>query len=188
MEKITAILVDDEKQALNRMGNLLKLFEEVQVLHKESEPESAIDKIVKTKPDIVFVDVEMPRIGGFGLVKAVRQKFVFPTFIFVTAYNQYAIKAIKAEAFDYILKPIDIDDLRECLERYDHKCNHFPHIENSCLSEREKEVARLLCKGKTSKEIAEALFISKHTVDTHRRSILEKLGVKTTAELMAINR
>lgn len=176
MEKVRAILVDDEKEALNRLGDLLKMFDHVELLYKEYEPEKALERIIKTKPDLVFLDIEMPRMTGFEMIKKIHERCVFPTFVIVTAFNQYAIKAIKAEAFDYIVKPIDIDDLRECLERYDNKINSFPHIDNSDLSEREKEVARLVCRGKTSKEIGELLHISKHTVDTHRRNIIGKIG------------
>jgi DNA-binding NarL/FixJ family response regulator len=166
------------------MADLLKLFPNVSVLHKEFEPEIAIERIIKAKPDMVFLDIEMPGMTGFTLIEEVRKQFVFPTFVIVTAFNQYAIKAIKKEAFDFLVKPVDIDDLRNCLERYDHNQNHFPHIDNSKLSEREKEIARLICRGKTSQEIGKILFISKNTVDTHRRRILEKLGVKSMAELM----
>jgi DNA-binding NarL/FixJ family response regulator len=180
MGDITAILVDDEKIALNRMADILKHFPHVNIISKESEPETAIERIVKTKPDVVFFDVEMLSMPGFNLVQKVRDNFVFPSFIFVNAFKQYAIKALKAEAFDYLIKPIDIDDLHECLERFDRKRNHFPHIENSNLSEREKEVARLICKGLTSKKIAEILFLSKHTVDTHRRKIISKLKLIST--------
>ena len=186
MEKLTAILVDDEKLALNRLADLIKLFDHVQVISKEFNPIAAIESIVKHKPNIVFLDIEMPGMTGFGLIEKVHNRFVFPKFIIVTAFSQYAIKAIKKEAFDFIIKPVDIDDLRDCLERYDQKQNHFPHLENSCLSEREKEVAKLICVGKTSQQIADKLFISKHTVDTHRRRILEKLGVSSTAELMVV--
>jgi len=185
MNKITAILVDDEKLSLNRLADLLKLFPEVEIRAKEFEPQPAIERIVKIKPDVVFLDIEMPGMTGFTLVEEVRKQFVFPTFIIVTAFNQYAVKAIKKGAFDFLIKPVDIDDLKDCLERFNQKQNHFPHIENSNLSEREKEIARFICRGKTSQEIAEILFISKHTVDTHRRRILEKLGVKSTTELIA---
>lgn len=186
MEKITAILVDNEKLALNRLANLVKLSNRIEIVSKDFNPISAIEKIVKLKPDIVFLDVEMPGMTGFQLIERVRNCFVYPKFIIVTAFNQYAIKAIKKEAFDFLTKPVDIDELRDCLERYDQNQNHFPHIENSKLSEREKEVARLLCKGSSSQEISEALFISKHTADTHRRRILDKLGLKNTGELLLL--
>lgn len=188
MEKLTAIIVDDEKLALNRLADLIKLFDHVQVISKDFNPMSAIENIIKLKPDVVFLDVEMPGMTGFGLIDKVHKRFVFPKFIMVTAFSQYAIKAIKKEAFDFLLKPVDIDDLRDCFERYDQIKNHFPHIENSLLSEREKEVARLLCKGLSSQEIAKTLFISKHTADTHRRRILEKLGIKNTGELLLMGR
>lgn len=184
MEKLTAILVDDEKLALNRLADLIRLFDHIEVIGKEFNPISAIESIVKLKPDIVFLDVEMPGMTGFSVIEKVHNCFVFPKFIIVTAFSQYAIKAIKKEAFDFLIKPVDIDDLRECLQRYDQKQNYFPHIENSNLSEREKEVAKHICKGKTSQQIAAMLFISKHTVDTHRRRILEKLGLKSTTELI----
>ncbi len=186
MENITAILIDDEKLALKRMADILKHFPHVKIIASETDPEQAIESIVKTKPDVVFLDIEMPTMTGFNLVQKVRDNFVFPSFIFVTAFNQYAIKALKAEAFDYLIKPIDIDDLRECLQRYNRKQNHLPYIENSSLSDREKQVARLICKGKTSKEIGEILYLSKHTIDTHRRKILEKLNIRTSADLIAL--
>lgn len=188
MEKLRAILVDDEKLAINRLSNLIKLFDHIDVISKEFNAFSAIESIVELKPDIVFLDVEMPGMTGFTLISKVRSRFVFPKFIMVTAFSQYAIKAIKKEAFDFLLKPVDIDDLQNCLERYEHKLNHFPHIENSCLSEREKEIAKLICKGKSSQEIADILFISKHTADTHRRRILQKLDIKNTSELLLIGK
>lgn len=188
MEKIRAILVDDEKLALNRLADLLHLFDHVEIISKDFNPFSAIESIVNLKPDLVFVDIEMPGMTGFKVIEKVRDRFVFPKFVIVTAFNQYAIKAIKKEAFDFLVKPVDIDELRDCLVRFDEKQNHFPQIEKSNLSEREKEVARLLYKGKTSQEIAGILFISKHTVDTHRRRILEKLDLKSTNEFIIISK
>lgn len=188
MKKITTVLVDDEKIALVRMEGLLNLFPHISVLATEQDPNKAIQKIVSHKPDIVFIDIEMPVKNGFEVISEVRKKFVFPEFIFVTAYNHYAIQAIKTDAFDFLLKPVQIGDIKESLQRIDERLNHFPKIEKSCLSKREKEVAILLCKGKTSQEIAELLFISKNTADTHRRKILEKLNLKNTGELIIFAR
>ena len=75
MKKLTAILVDDEKLALNRLADLIKLFDHVQVISKDFNPMSAIESIVKLKPDIVFLDVEMPGMTGFTLIEKVHTRF-----------------------------------------------------------------------------------------------------------------
>ncbi len=188
MPPITCIIIDDELQLRNRMESLLLKLGNISILAKEGEPGSAIEKVLELKPDIVFIDVEMPRINGFGVVKAIRERQFYPTFIFVTAYQHYAIKAIKQEAFDYILKPIDLDELSETIERYELNQVRNKDIVDigslSCLSEREKEVLKLVIKGHTSKEIAEMLFISKATVDSHRKKILEKTGTNKLSDLI----
>ncbi len=192
MKKIKCIVVDDEKEARDRFEYLLSKFEEINIIATEGNPDIAIEKIMQQKPDIVFLDIEMPKKNGFDVVKEVRENNFDPVFIFVTGYNQYAIKAIKKEAFDYLLKPIDIDELKETIERYkngqkiavDTKLNGISQTILIQLSEREKEIIRLIVQGKTSKEIAEFLCISKNTVDTHRRSILNKTKLKSSSELI----
>lgn len=175
------IVVDDEALAVERLCNLLNQLKQVDIIETALSPEKAIKEILAQKPDIVFIDVEMPRISGFELVKEIRANLFNPTFIFVTAYNHYAIKAIKAEAFDFLIKPVDIDELHETIDRFLNRQKGFVLPDNCHLSSREKEILQLVAKGKTSKEIGELLHISKHTVDTHRRKILEKTGNKTSA-------
>lgn len=190
IKELKCIIIDDEAEVRNRLESLLHKCDKIKVLAKEGVPEYAIKKIQELKPDLVFVDVEMPRLNGFEVVKQVRESMFNPTFIFVTAYNQYAIKAIKNEAFDFLLKPVDIEELSETLDRYRLKCfKKTKTIRNQhvfdCLSEREKDVLEFLLEGLSSKEIAEKLFISKTTVDTHRRNILDKTGLKSTIELFS---
>ncbi|MFQ5512781.1 MAG: LytR/AlgR family response regulator transcription factor, partial [Candidatus Krumholzibacteriia bacterium] len=69
-------------------------------------------------PDIVFLDIELPRKTGFELIDEVNGREVYPTFILITAYSQYAIRAIRARAFDYLLKPVLIDELKEAICRF----------------------------------------------------------------------
>ena len=186
-KEITCAIVDDELQIRNRLESLLLKFDNVKILFKEGIPEKAVEKVVASSPDIVFIDVEMPRMNGFDVVKAIREKFCHPTFIFVTAYNQYAIKAIKNGAFDYLLKPIDIDELSNTLKRYQqlHRQEAIMEIPLfSCLSKREKEVLGMVIKGYSSVQIAEKLFISKATVDSHRKNILEKTGAAKLSDLI----
>ncbi|MCK4678158.1 MAG: response regulator transcription factor [Bacteroidales bacterium] len=190
MKTINCIIIDDERNSRDRLIILLQKFEEVKIVGFEGDPEKGIDLVCEKEPDIVFIDVEMPRKTGFEVVKEVKKKGCHPTFIFVTGYNQYAIKAIKSDAFDYILKPVDIDELKSSIERFK-KCRktiNYTEDDNQILlddlSDREKEIFKLLVQCKTSKEIGEELFISKNTVDTHRRKILEKTGAKNTQELI----
>lgn len=183
MAKIKCFLLDDQINSIERLKSLLYQTNQVEIIGELCDPEKAIDLILKQKPELVFIDVEMPRMSGFEVVQEIRKNLFFPKFIFVTAYDQYAIKAIRAGAFDYILKPIDIDDLKEALVRFK-ECQKKFHIpQGCCLTEREKEIVELITLGKTSRMIAEELHLSKHTVDTHRRRILEKLSVSSFAEI-----
>ena len=183
------ILVDDEQFALNRLKSLLNLFPEIEVVADFTIPKIAIREIIKRQPDIIFIDVEMPEMTGFDLVKSLKKSGLKTKIVFVTAYDHYAIKAIKQAAFDYLVKPVDIDELKECIARLNGNSIDSKGIANNVakdynLSEREKEIFMLIINGSKSKEIAEHLFISKHTVDTHRRNILSKIGVKSTQALM----
>jgi two-component system response regulator LytT len=188
MNRLTCIIVDDEIPVLNRLENLLLKFEDIKILAKEVTPETAIEKIISLKPDIVFIDVEMPRMNGFDVVKTVREELVFPTFIFVTAWQQYAIRALKQSAFDYLLKPVDTIELKESLERYRQTKSQIDKVFDlpmlKCLCEREREILKYVIKGYTSKQIAELLFISKATVDTHRKNILVKTGTPKLSDLI----
>jgi DNA-binding NarL/FixJ family response regulator len=181
----TAILVDDEKFGLEHLERLIGFCDGVKVVGKTMIPEEAITMITEKKPDLLFLDIEMPRISGFEIVEITHNQGFEPTVIFTTAYSQYAIQAIKAQAFDYLLKPIVLDELKETLKRLD---NHNHIVQDNCvsslLSDRENEILLLLAQGKTSAEIARLLFISKSTVDTHRRNILKKTGAKNTMELL----
>ena len=190
---VNAIIIDDEKEACDRLESLLSNFKNVKVIAKIENAEYGIKKIVELIPGIVFLDVEMPGKSGFDVVHEVREQNVNSTFIFVTGYNQYAIKAIHNAAFDYLLKPVDIDDLQEALERYcclqkeKRQINLPQNLKNKySLTQREIEIVELIAQCKSSKEIANILFISRHTVDTHRRNILAKTKMKTTTELLSI--
>jgi len=105
-----ALIVDDESGALDILENLLSAYPEIQIVGKEPDADSAIKSTLSFNPDIVFVDIEMPLKNGLELVKEIRNHNLSPTIVFVTAYNEYAVQAIKLAAFDYILKPVDPDE------------------------------------------------------------------------------
>lgn len=118
MEKIKAIIVDDEPEARDIMANLLADFGDVEVLAKDESVDEAFRSISRHKPDLIFLDIDMPNKDGFQLIRKLKGIKLNPAIIFVTAYNQFAISAIKHAAFDYLLKPVDIDELKQSLQRY----------------------------------------------------------------------
>ena len=114
---IKAILIDDERDALEMLEWQLKNHcPEVTIMAKCQSANTGIEAIRLHEPDLVFLDIEMPKKNGFELLEA----FPEPKFnvIFTTAYDQFAIKAFKYAAFDFLLKPIDADDLKETVARY----------------------------------------------------------------------
>lgn len=188
MKPIRCIIVDDEKEARDRLAIQLSKLEGINIVGLEGDPEKAIGIIKDKHPDIAFLDVEMPKMSGFEIVKKVREEGISLSFIFVTGYNQYAIKALRNAAFDFLVKPVDIDELKEAINRFRMERPQQEikpgSLEKLGLSNRESEVLSLMIKGKNSQHIADELFISKHTVDTHRRHILEKSGCRNTRELI----
>jgi DNA-binding NarL/FixJ family response regulator len=189
IEKIRTIVIDDEPASLERMEYVLSMFQEIEVIHYTMDPVKAVQLIIDEKPELVFIDVEMPVKNGFTVLSEVHEAGYFPGFIFITAYDQYAIKAIKQEALDYLLKPIDIEELKVAIDHYQKRHSYVKSInlnENpicASLSDREKEVLILAMKGQTSREIASHLFISKATIDSHRQNILLKTDSKNFSEL-----
>ncbi|MDZ4663471.1 MAG: LytTR family DNA-binding domain-containing protein [Bacteroidota bacterium] len=112
---IRVILIDDEPLGLNTLKVLIeRLALEVLVVATTNDPEKGIQLIESYRPDAVFLDVNMPTLSGFELL----EKLVYRDFklVFTTAHREHAIKAIKNNASDYLLKPIDSDELKACIE------------------------------------------------------------------------
>ena len=117
MEKpITAILVDDEFYARKTLRLLLEKDPEIDLLAECPNGEVAIEKISELRPQLVFLDIQMPEIDGFEVIRSLEQE-VLPHFIFTTAFDQYALKAFEVHALDYLLKPFDDKRFHEALER-----------------------------------------------------------------------
>ncbi len=114
------IIVDDEEGARESISNILdQYFLDVQVIAKADNIEAAYRKITTYKPDLVLLDVEMPYGSGFDLLNKFEE--IDFDIIFITAYDHYALKAIKYSALDYLLKPVDIDELRKAITKHQEK-------------------------------------------------------------------
>ncbi len=122
MEKIRAILIDDELNSLQNLQQKLEVFcPDIAVTAVTQKPEEGIILIRQHQPDVVFLDIEMPRMSGFRMLEQLGE-YDFDI-IFTTAYNHYSIDAIRISAFDYLIKPIGIEDLQHAVERLSKNLN-----------------------------------------------------------------
>ena len=117
-----AILIDDEQDALDALENIISLNRhEVGVVATTTNPFEGLGLILQHKPDVVFLDIEMPGMSGFELLESLPE--IHFEIVFATAYDHYAIKAIKNNALDYILKPVSISEVNAALEKVKEKRN-----------------------------------------------------------------
>ena len=113
---IRALIVDDEALARRRVARLLAERDDVEIVGECSGGEAAVEAIRRARPDLVFLDVQMPDLDGFGVLQRLNGDHT-PTVIFVTAYDQYALRAFEACAVDYLLKPYEPDRFSQAVDR-----------------------------------------------------------------------
>jgi two-component system LytT family response regulator len=110
----TCLIVDDEKLARELLREFLEGFPEIEIIGESAKGNEAVELINKLKPDILFLDVQMPGMNGFDVLEEIDHE---PYVIFTTAYDQYAIKAFEKNAVDYLLKPLDEERFRSAVNR-----------------------------------------------------------------------
>jgi two-component system, LytTR family, response regulator len=121
---IRSVLIDDEKNALEMMEWLMKTYcPQVEIAAMCNSAEAGKEAILKYKPDVVFLDIEMPAMNGFDLLEQFDKLFF--DVVFCTAYDQFAIKAFKYSALNYLLKPVDPEDLKTTIRRIEDKQSSF---------------------------------------------------------------
>ncbi|MFN9519912.1 MAG: LytR/AlgR family response regulator transcription factor, partial [Bacteroidota bacterium] len=112
--KIKTLLIDDERLARKGLTSLLQHIPDIDVVGEAANVDEALKQIDKLKPDLLFLDIEMPERSGFDLLE---ELIDVPHVIFVTAYNEFAIHAFEVNALDYILKPVSVVRLQVAVER-----------------------------------------------------------------------
>src|SRR6185369_750824 len=139
----SALIVDDEPQALQKLHRLLGEHEDhIQIVGQAADGLAAVDAIERFSPDVVFLDIEMPGLSGFGVLDSIPQE-QWPAVVFTTAFEHYAIRAFEVHAVDYLLKPINRERLAECVARLD---GTPPHAQRAQLDEarRHRKLERIL--------------------------------------------
>jgi two-component system, LytTR family, response regulator LytT len=146
---INTIIVDDEKPARDELAFLLKGFQEVNIIGQGKNGVEALALIKEHAPDLVFLDVQMPGLDGFGVLKKlVEKKMKLPHVVFATAFDQYAVQAFDVNAVDYVLKPFDKMRIGKAIQR----ARRMMETETSAKDRLEQLVAQL----STSKPVTAA--------------------------------
>ncbi len=143
---ITALIIDDERLAREELQYLLETDGSVEILAQGTNGIEAVDLIRTHRPDVVFLDVQMPGLDGFAVLRKLLEanpKEELPQVIFATAFDQYAVRAFDVNAIDYLLKPFDRDRLHQALERVRQRLQEAPIPAGSSLSS-ESQIGALL--------------------------------------------
>lgn len=114
MKEFKSVVIDDERLAREELKSILSEYPEISIVGEAQNGEEGIELIKKTDPDLIFLDVNMPELSGFDMLKKLEN---IPHVIFITAYDEYALKAFEVNALDYILKPIDPERLADAIEK-----------------------------------------------------------------------
>ena len=161
--QIRTLVVDDEKPARQRLLDLLARYSEIMVAGECASGSAAARLIREARPELLFLDVQMPGLGGFEVVEQVGVEYL-PVTIFVTAFDQYAIRAFEASALDYILKPYSDERFDVCLARV------LAHVRTQRREELSAQLLSLLARDKMS--VSEPVV----AVQRHLDRILVKTG------------
>lgn len=202
--RIKVLIADDHQLFREGLATLLFSAENIEVIAQAKDGSEAIEKVKHFKPDVVLLDIAMPIINGIEATKKIKALFPDIKTITVSMHSdkQYVKGALEAGADGYLLKNCTYRQLTDAIQSvYDGKKYLSQDItelvisgyltpsatdtnEYSTLSEREKDIFMLFAEGKSTKEISDKLFISVKTVNTHKQNILDKLGLKSNADIV----
>ena len=206
MRKIRVLIADDHTVLRDGIRALLNVHEDMEVVGDAEDGVEAVEKATQLKPDVVLMDIAMPRLGGLEAALELRQRKLPTKVIVLTQYDnkEYVLQMLKAGAAGYILKKAAGTELVSAI-RAVHAGESFLHpsvaktvidrylqegeedeVERRLdqLTDREKEILKLLGDGRSNREIAELLYLSAKTVTHHRASIMEKLEIHNRTELV----
>lgn len=200
MDKIKVLVVDDHPMVLEGMRSMLNQINFVTISGMAGNAYEAVENIRLFTPDILITDINMPEISGIELALKVKNEFPTIKIIAMSTFKErsYISQMIQNGASGYLVKSASKEEIEEAiLSVYEGKLymsldinlstNEKQELNNiPVLSSREKEVLQLIANGMTNPQIAETLFISLHTVDSHRKNLLTKFGINNTASLIKL--
>jgi DNA-binding LytR/AlgR family response regulator len=129
MKPLRSLLIDDELNARTRLRRLLQHEERISIVGEAKDGLEAAAEIQRLQPDLIFLDIQMPGLDGFAMLRALPASFPKPLVIFVTGFHEHAMAAFDANAVAYLLKPIEVERLRETVERAWRLHRSFDHTD-----------------------------------------------------------
>lgn len=127
MEQFRVMIVDDERYARDELRYLLEDFPRLSIVGEADSGEKAIMKALQLKPDVVFLDIEMPKMNGIDVATSLKEMKKSPLIVFATAYPQFAAEAFRINAIHYLLKPYDREEITQAVQRIHHELFPEPH-------------------------------------------------------------
>lgn len=204
MEKITILLAEDHTLVRQGICQFLEREKDLEVVGEASDGEEAVRLAKQLKPDVIIMDIAMPKLNGIEATKQIKQLPFSTHILILTAYDyeEYIFPILEAGAVGYLLKDMNANELigaihtvykgesilhpavaRKLIEQFrDSSVKYGREQALDLLSEREAEVLKMVAKGMSNKEIAKELFLSVHTVESHLGSTFSKLGVCSRLE------
>jgi DNA-binding NarL/FixJ family response regulator len=194
--KNTVFIVDDHYIVIEGIRSLLQGEKDIEWMGHAMNAASCLAFLQRQQPDVILMDISMPDMSGIDLCKEVKEKYPGVFIIGLSTFNQQSFiqKMMDNGASGYVLKNATSNELQEAISivcsgkiymsfEVAETLKHNPSA-NIILTRREKEVLKLIADGMTNNEIAQNLFISATTIDTHRKNLLEKFSAKNTALLI----
>jgi DNA-binding NarL/FixJ family response regulator len=196
--KTRVFIVDDHYMVVEGIRSLLQTEKEIEWMGHAMNAISCLAYLQQQQPDVILMDISMPDKSGIDLCKEVKEKYPSVFILGLSTFNQQSFirKMMDNGASGYVLKNATQDELMEAIETVakgktylsDEVANTLKENRSNqpVLTRREKEVLELVAEGMTNNEIAEKIFVSSSTVDTHRKNLLTKLQAKNTADLVRL--
>lgn len=200
MKKINILIVDDHPMVLEGMKALLSNFDYMNVIGTATNAFETMDKLKNQQVDIVIADINLPEVSGIELTARIKKEYPTIKVLAMSTFKErsYISQMIKNGASGYLVKSASKDEIEAAIQSASEGKLYLSLDINSIdlnpemapdvpvVSRREKEVLQLIVDGLTNPQIADKLFISLHTVDSHRKNLLAKFNVNNTASLIRV--
>ena len=195
MTQTKVLIVDDHPMVAQGIQSILETYDDLEVVGCLNNGQEAVDQITTLAPDVVLMDLNMPQLGGLSATEIILENRPDTRIMILSMHNtpEYISTALNHGARGYVLKDVPTDEIKEAIDQVmageiylctGAKGSIEPtDTSRDVLTNREQTILLELAQGKSNKDVADALFISVRTVETHRKNIKRKLGISSTAGL-----